>query len=217
MSYNETYNLAIGLMPSVATLSTSVEIIPSKYVVYLDVLTPQELEMLLNFCCVSEGEFIPSGVTTKVPDYRKSLLMFSPPVFKEFFECQVQKRLPKVFELLGITPFTPSQIEAQLTVSRHGDYFKFHTDSGSAETNSRIVSYVYYFGSHSWQGGELKLWDTKVINGVASKGDNSELFTPKPNSMIFFKSNVWHEVLPVVNPNGGFMDSRFTFNGWVRE
>jgi Rps23 Pro-64 3,4-dihydroxylase Tpa1-like proline 4-hydroxylase len=203
-------------MPSVATLSKDVVTIPSYYITYLDVLQPKELEMLLGFCRLSESDFQPSEVTGKASDYRKSLVMFDPPVFREFFVSQVYRRLPEIFNLLGIAPFQPSEIETQLTASGHGDYFKPHTDSGTGDTETRMITYVYYFGSHQFSGGELKLWDTKVINGVADKGENPEVITPIANSMIVFKSDTWHEVQPVVNPDGGFMDSRFTVNGWIR-
>jgi Rps23 Pro-64 3,4-dihydroxylase Tpa1-like proline 4-hydroxylase len=204
-------------MPSVATISESVITIPSYYVTYLDVLKPQELEMLFGFCADNKDAFKPSEVTGKPSEtYRKSLVMFDPPVFREFFVSQVYRRLPEIFNLLGVAPFQPSEIETQLTASQDGDLFKVHTDSGTGDTATRQITYVYYFGSHRFTGGELKFWDTKVTDGISDKGDTSEVVAPVANSMVVFKSDTWHEVMPVINPDSGFVDSRFTVNGWIR-
>jgi SM-20-related protein len=82
-----------------------------------------------------------------------------------------------------------------------------------------VFSYVYYFQSRSraFFGGELKLYEPQIESGVGVIGRDYCTIQPKDNSIVFFPSHVWHEVLPTYVPSGAFGDSRFTVNGWVRQ
>jgi Rps23 Pro-64 3,4-dihydroxylase Tpa1-like proline 4-hydroxylase len=38
---------------------------------------------------------------------------------------------------------------------------------------------------------------------------------PEQNQIVFFRSELLHEITPVVCPSQAFADSRFTVNGWL--
>ena len=100
-----------------------------------------------------------------------------------------------------------------------GEFFHAHNDNGSPTTANRLVSYVYYFRARSsgFFGGELKLYNSRVENGVDLIGHDFHLISPKDNSIVFFPSRIWHEVLPTYVPSGAFCNSRFTVNGWIKQ
>jgi SM-20-related protein len=195
------------------------DVIPSYYLLYDDFLRDVELSMLLDFCIANQSSFERSEVTGKIKeDYRKSKVLYDLPVFQEFIVSRVYAKLPQIFEFLGIAPFQPSEIEAQITASNDGDFFREHTDSGLDDTQSRIISYVFYFwrSPKNFEGGDLKIWDGQIVDGYLVKSEaDFDLIAPKQNMMIVFPSKAWHEVTSVIS-TGDFGDSRFTVNGWIR-
>lgn len=189
--------------------------IPSYYLLYENFLADDELAPLLDFAIASESKYVASEVTGDVKlDYRKSKALYRLPIFHEFFVNRVYAKLPQFFEMLGIAPFQPSEIECQLTASNDGDFFREHTDSGLDDTRDRTITYVLYFFREpkNFDGGYLKMWDSNLDG---SKGDFCEEIKPQNNTMIVFPSRCWHEVCPVLG-TGDFADSRFTINGWIR-
>jgi SM-20-related protein len=166
-------------------------------------LESEKNSKLLNWAQESEYEFIPSSVTTGDIAYRRSDVAFEFPL-KSTIQSRIRSVLPVALAALEAKIICIGDIESQLTASGNGDYFKIHTDS-SPITSSRIISYVYYFHStpKPFTGGELRLYE----NRDALKFKEIE---PKNNSLILFKSDCWHEVMPVKN-SGNFADSRFDF------
>ena len=108
-------------------------------------------------------------------------------------------------------------VECQVTAHNDGDFYNMHNDSGAAGLEKRTISYVYYFRSRpkAFRGGELRLYEVAVANGVYVAGDENWMVKPKDNSAIFFPSHTMHEVLPVTCSSKQFADSRFTVNGWI--
>lgn len=108
-------------------------------------------------------------------------------------------------------------VECQVTAHNDGDFYNMHNDSGAAGLEQRTISYVYYFQSRpqAFRGGELRLYEVAVKDGVYVAGDQNWLVKPKDNSAVFFPSHTMHEVLPVSCSSKRFADSRFTINGWI--
>src|SRR5689334_2469701 len=108
-------------------------------------------------------------------------------------------------------------VECQVTAHNDGDFYNMHNDSGAAGLEQRTISYVYYFQSRpqAFRGGELRLYEVAVKDGVYVAGDQHWLVKPKDNSAVFFPSHTMHEVLPVSCSSKQFADSRFTVNGWI--
>lgn len=106
----------------------------------------------------------------------------------------------------------------QLTVHGDGCYYKVHNDSGSPETITRELTYVYYVHSQPAQfsGGELRLYPTDPHDGRLLDRKRFKTITPENNRLVLFNSRCQHEVMPVRCPSHEFEASRFTFNGWLR-
>jgi Rps23 Pro-64 3,4-dihydroxylase Tpa1-like proline 4-hydroxylase len=110
------------------------------------------------------------------------------------------------------------ELEAQLTAHTDGAYFKLHNDSGSPDTASRKLTFVYYFHAEPkrWSGGEFQMYDSRIENGCYACDGASDRIEPENNSVLFFESHCHHEVLPVSVASRRFADGRFAVNGWVR-
>jgi len=181
-------------------------------------LSKKDMANLLKFVAKHEGQFRPARVTTNISKARKSLVLFELEDFEEMFRERVRSDLPVVLKQLSIPPFPVSDIECQITAHNDKHHFQRHRDSGSHGTHRRLVTFVYYFYNEPrrFEGGSLRLFKGKLENDVYACGEFDGDFEPMNNSMIFFPSACFHEVLPIKCSSGKFRDSRFTVNGWVR-
>jgi hypothetical protein len=145
------------------------------------------------------------------PDWRLSTVIYDQHLAgaTTLLERVLRARLPEVLAALGIPAFDIGAFEIQLTSHNDGEYFRRHTDSGSRQTESRVVTFVYYFHGEPrrFTGGDL----------VICAPDGREVVVePRNDSIVFFDACTKHEVLPVSCPSKRFEDGRFTLNGWVR-
>jgi SM-20-related protein len=183
-------------------------------------LTTDEHEIIVKRCMLREQEFEPSRVTTGLEGVRNSMLLKDDEIIGPLFRQKIHDLGPQIIQALNIE-WNWSQcgeIECQITAHFDGGFYHVHTDNGSSDTASRVFSYVYYFQTrpHSFFGGELKLYEPRVEDGVDVTGADYLLVKPIDNSIVFFLSQLTHEVLPTYVPTKAFADSRFTVNGWVR-
>lgn len=182
---------------------------------------PQEkYAEVLDFALTHEQTFRASQTVTQENDYRKSSLMFSfdfPQIY-EWMKTAILAHFPRICHQLGHDYFPITEIEMQMTAHNDGNFYKMHNDSGSADTCTRELTYVYYFYQEPRQfsGGDLRLYDTVLQNKQPLSQTPAQLVTPQNNSIVFFDSDCQHEVLPVVCPSQMFAHSRFTINGWLR-
>ncbi|MBH8576403.1 2OG-Fe(II) oxygenase [Nostocaceae cyanobacterium CENA369] len=178
----------------------------------------KEHERLIKYVLANKSNFVSTSTSTKDENYRRSMVLYSFPDFAELIVNKIQKIMPDVMIKLGMSSFTISQIESQLTSHNDGNYYKIHNDNGSPDTATRELTYVYYFNREPKQfsGGELLIYDSKVENNFYVKAESFKTIEPRNNSIVFFFSRYMHEVLPVKCPSKAFADSRFTINGWVR-
>ncbi|MFQ3612473.1 MAG: 2OG-Fe(II) oxygenase [Cyanobacteriota bacterium] len=198
-----------------------------------DFFSATEAEQLLTYSLEQEAAFEPSqGQTYGAEDeqyqedrnYRFSWVLetIQPKVENQIRQA-VRAALPQALEKLGMDPFEPAHIEVQLTAHNHGHYFKLHNDNGSEATARRTLTFVYYFSRQPqpFLGGELRVYHGVAAEVRAGKSltlTQPHLYTPiqpRHNSIVFFPSQLWHEVRRVRCPSQAFADSRFTFNGWV--
>ena len=105
-----------------------------------------------------------------------------------------------------------------MTAHNDGCFYKIHPDVGSPDTQTRELTYVYYFYQEPKQfaGGNLKIYDTEIRQSGIDKNGSSQIVEPRNNSIVFFNSRCLHEVLPIKCPSQSFEHSRFTLNGWLR-
>lgn len=193
-------------------------VLPSPYVQIDNFLSDEERNQLLEYVFKKEADFVPTSISAKDVDYRRSMALYTFPEFSELIINRIQAFLPDIFSKLEMQSFTPSQIECQLTAHNDGNFYKVHNDNGSPDTATREFTYVYYFYREpkSFAGGELLVYDSKIENNYYVKAESFKTVEPRNNSIVFFLSRYMHEVLPVRCPSKAFADSRFTVNGWLR-
>ena len=178
-------------------------------------LSTEENQSILDYAISHKQYFKSSSVDTKVSNYRKSQILSKFPQNMDFLS-RMKCFIPTVAESLwlGIADF--NKIECQITAHGEGDFFKLHTDSDNYE--SRIITYVYYFHKtpKPFASGELIVYDSLLKNNLEA-ASSFQSVEPINNSLVFFNSKCFHEVLPVRVPSGLFEDNRFTINGWIHE
>lgn len=194
------------------------EIIPTPYALIDDFLSPSQLSELLSYSINKYPEFVSTINSANDPDYRRSLYLPHFPEFSDLMISLVRKITPQIISHLRIDNFEIGAIESQLTAHNHGNYYKIHNDSGSPDTDTRVLTYVYYYHREpkGFTGGELVIYNSKIENGCYVADDSHKAIQPTNNTIVFFPSYCMHEVLPVTCPSEYFTDSRFTINGWVR-
>lgn len=178
------------------------------YKIIRNYLSAEANARLLEFAIANSPYYVPTTTSSGNDDYRKSKVLYDLKEWQVSFERGLRSSLPFVFEEIAVKPFNPSQIEMQLTAHGDGDYYKWHNDNGSTEAAARKISYVYYMFQEPkrFLGGELEL----------EFGDDIELIEPENNMIIFFPSELQHQVAPVMANPDDFAGSRFSMNGWVR-
>lgn len=189
----------------------------SKCVIIENFLSREENSKILESVIKLEPYFENSITSLTDPDFRRSKVLHLAPISKASISKRIKLVLPQVLSKLGQSIFPIYQIEAQVTAHNHGHYYHAHNDNGMPEVANREITYVYYFHREpkNFSGGELILYDEKFENDEYLKADSFKIVAPNNNSIIFFLSRYWHEVLPVVCSSQFFADSRFTINGWV--
>lgn len=204
--------------PQPLSLPDDKDILGSKFIQIDNFLKPQEFQDLLAYTLDKEPEFVPTSTSTNAENYRKSLVLYQFPQFATLVTQKIALLVPKICQQLSIPVFDITQIEKQLTAHNDGNFYKVHNDSGSANTATRQLTYVYYFyrDPKPFTGGELLIYDSRIRNNYYVKAESFHTVEPKNNSIVFFLSRYHHEVLTVNCPSQNFADSRFTINGWIR-
>jgi SM-20-related protein len=122
-----------------------------------------------------------------------------------------------VLERLGMEEFPIASVEAQITASNDGDFFRNHSDSGDGKVASRCLTFVYFFHHEPqrFEGGELRIHDSRREDDRDLATGSYQAIVPQQNQIVFFPSSVLHEITTVKCSSGLFADSRFTLNGWL--
>ncbi|MGL5081904.1 MAG: 2OG-Fe(II) oxygenase [Microcoleaceae cyanobacterium] len=201
-------------------IQTESAFLPGAFVQISDFLSAQDHQKILKIALDKPDQFVSSTTTTKANNYRQSSILYAT-LFPEFYELMRDKllqALPTVLEQIEYPPFTVSQVEMQLTAHNDGCFYKIHNDSGSAETLTRTITYVYYFHQDpkKFSGGELRLYETEFKGGCAIAAGPFKTIEPRNNSVVLFDSRCKHEVMAVHCPSQKFEHGRFTLNGWFR-
>jgi len=185
-------------------------------------LVPAELNDLLSYTLAREEHFILSEVispgvnTGSMVDFecRRSHVLMDLELHYDRLAGRVQSILPRILPKLGIEPFPVSTVEAQITASKNGDFFRWHNDNGEPEVSARKVTFVYFFYREpkAFEGGELRIQSPA---DAADGSGNYYTIVPRQNQLVLFDSSLTHEIVPVKCSSGKFADSRFTVNGWI--
>lgn len=199
--------------------------LPAKCVVLDEFLAPQELADLTRFTLEHEADFSVSEVVSPNSeagvieyDHRRSRVLMDLAHHQNVMLERIKAVLPQVLQELGMDEFTISEVEAQITASNDGDFFRFHCDNTSARVASRYLTFVYFFHREprQFEGGELRIHDARLEEGIYTSDGTYQRIVPQQNQIVFFPCEMLHEITPVKCPSGLFADSRFTLNGWLR-
>ena len=208
-----------------AAVGTRAEILPAQSCVLDEFLAPQELEELIRHTLEHESDFLASEVVS--PDaeggvvnyeHRRSRVLMDLGPYQQLILDRVRTVLPEVLHKLGMEEFTIADVEAQITASNNGDFFRFHCDNGSEKVASRYLTFVYFFHREPkrFEGGELRIHDARLeADRYVSEG-SYQTIVPRQNQIVFFPCELMHEISLVRCPSGNFADGRFTLNGWLR-
>jgi len=200
------------------------EFLPATCAVLEEFLAPQELNAMLQYTLENENKFqvsevISPGVKGGVIDYeqRRSRVLMELGVHEKTILDRIQASWPQILQKLNHDNFSISRMEAQITASNQGDYFRWHTDNGQPEIESRELTFVYFFHREpkAFSGGQLRLYDSRWENGGYVPTDRYRTIEPQQNQVVAFPSSLAHEITPVECSSGAFADSRFTVNGWL--
>src|SRR5713101_913134 len=200
------------------------EQLKAQYVVLDEFLAPEELDELIQYTLASEGDFkisevIAPGVTASMVDFdhRRSQVLFNLGRHHSLIVERIQSYLPRILEQLGHAAFPISQVEAQITASNDGDFFRLHNDNAQDPLRMREITFVYFFHREpkAFRGGELRIYDSESHNGGYAAADSHKTIVPEQNQIVFFPSFQMHEVRPIDCPSRAFAESRFTLNGWL--
>ena len=196
-------------------------VLPVEFVTVRDFLPPEAHAAVVEAALSNRDRFIASTVTTGALDYRKSQVLHAAafPGVYETIRDEVMAALPAVLESLAYPDFPVASVEMQMTAHGDGAFFKVHQDTGSPDTATRALTYVYYFQvrqPRGFSGGALRLYQTRRGPPVEWDSARFREIEPLDNVIVFFDSCLMHEVMPVNVPSGDFADFRFTLNGWLR-
>jgi hypothetical protein len=212
--------VSVSNLRKARTTHSSVMALP--YVLLDEFLAPAELTCLVQYALAHESDFRISEVIspngdTRGPDFehRRSRVLMDLGPHQDVVVQRLLGCLPQVLEKLDLEAAPITRVEAQMTASNHGDYFRCHTDNGAGEIATRDITFVYFFNREPKQfvGGELRLYDSPPQSSAGSPTYHS--IVPEQNQLVIFPSSLSHEITPVECPSGAFADSRFTVNGWL--
>lgn len=201
------------------------EQLPARCVVLDEFLAPQELQELTRFTLEHEADFQASEVVSPKAEggvvnheHRRSRVLMDLAQHEELMLERIKAVLPQVLQKLGMEEFSIAEVETQVTASNDGDFFRFHSDSGSDRVASRYLTFVYFFHREprQFEGGELRIHDARLEDGTYVSQGSYQTIAPQQNQIVFFPCELLHEITPVKCPSGLFADSRFTVNGWLR-
>src|SRR3954468_4978430 len=198
-------------------------IMPAACVVLDEFLAPSEAEAMLQYALECEERFVVSevispGVSAGHVDYehRRSRILYDLGAPGSLVVERLQECLPRILPKLDRELFPIARIEAQITASNDGDFFRWHCDDGQGEVARRESTFVYFFHREpkEFRGGELRLYESMRATGGYIPASEYRSIVPQQNQLVIFPSALAHEITPVECATRAFGSSRFTLNGW---
>jgi Rps23 Pro-64 3,4-dihydroxylase Tpa1-like proline 4-hydroxylase len=164
---------------------------------------PAALADELHAATLDELRWLVDASTGGRDSYRQAQLLYTPPDEAAPVVARIAGEAARWCQALGLPPFEPRRVEAQVTVHGDGDFYRPHTDDQGEEAARRVLSYVLHFHRQPrrFSGGELRL--------------GGEVIASEHNLLVVFPSRLEHEVLPISLASGDIGDGRFTLNGWL--
>jgi SM-20-related protein len=213
-------------MPGATAVLESPVVVRAQCVVLDEFLAPQEMQELSRFMLEHEADFCASEVVAHgsnegvvSEEHRRSRVFMDLGKHQDVILARIQSALPLVLSRLDMEQFPITNVEAQITASNDGDFFRGHNDNSDPTTASRQLTFVYFFHREPRQfgGGELRIHDSRRVGDRQIATGSYQTIVPQQNQIVFFPCCALHEITPVECPSGLFADSRFTLNGWLHK
>ena len=187
-----------------------------KHVHIENFLSTELHEGLLAFFLEHELDFPPSLVGDHSLDTQSRLAVSRTPdgfTHTDAILARITESLPSVCDALGIEAFKPTY-DLHLTAHQDGGFHKPHEDKDAY--GIRQISFVYYFHAEpkAFEGGNLLVY---AADGAWFNPDKFSRVPPLNNSIVFFPSELFHEVTPIqaIGEDQGFRSARLSFGGWI--
>jgi Rps23 Pro-64 3,4-dihydroxylase Tpa1-like proline 4-hydroxylase len=195
-------------------------------VIVIDDFFPLEQnERMLSFIASSRNNFSSARTAEQQVEFRKGLVLEDTHGIKEQMMLQILPMLPAICSQFHLTYSAVEAFECQITSYRDGDFFRPHVDlinlsdglSRPFESYQRLISYSYYIHviPKAFSGGVLKIItpadETRQSNETAAIS-----ISPDNNRVVFFPSDILHEITPVTMVATEIDASRLSVNGWIR-
>ncbi|WP_189739442.1 2OG-Fe(II) oxygenase [Streptomyces nojiriensis] len=192
--------------------------VPAPVCRFENFLGAERAAALLEYA-ISRGEDFTAGtvldpLTGQVSRKGRDSLVL--PVTSRVFSAHLADCLPLVQEVLGHRGSLARSLTV-LTAHGEGGHFGMHTDASRVPDVATALSAVYYLHRtpRGFGGGQLRLYDTVVDEGRARPGETYRTIEPEHDTIVFFPSGAFHEVVPSTCPSGRFSDHRFTLTTWI--
>ncbi|MET9690482.1 2OG-Fe(II) oxygenase [Streptomyces sp. NPDC006514] len=192
--------------------------VPAPVCRFENFLGAERAAALLEYA-ISRGEDFTAGtvldpLTGQVSRKGRDSLVL--PVTSEVFSAHLADCLPLVQEVIGHRAALARSLTV-LTAHGEGGHFGMHTDASRVRDVGTALSAVYYLHRRprGFGGGQLRLYDTVVEDGRARPGESYRTIEPEHDTIVFFPSGAFHEVVPSTCPSGRFSDHRFTLTTWI--
>ncbi|MGW1641288.1 2OG-Fe(II) oxygenase [Streptomyces lavendulae] len=193
-------------------------VIPAPVCRFENFLGAERADALLEYAIGRQRDFTAGTVLDPLTgeESRKGRDSLVLPVTSAVFSRHLADCLPLVRECLG----HGAALDRSLTVlTAHGDggHYGMHTDASRVRDVSTAVSAVYYLHRRprGFGGGQLRLHDTVVDGHRARPAETYRTVEPEHDTIVFFPSAAFHEVVPSTCPSGRFADHRFTLTTWI--
>jgi Rps23 Pro-64 3,4-dihydroxylase Tpa1-like proline 4-hydroxylase len=198
---------------------------PARFVALPEFLTAEEQQQVMEFVRKHERKFEISEVVSPGakamgvdPEHRRSRALYEIGPIHNLIADRLRFYLPRILKKLGCAEFPIADVEAQITASNDGDFFRVHNDNAQEPLETREITFVYFFHREpkAYRGGELVIYDSRYEGGEYIAQEERTTIVPQQNQLVVFPSSLLHEVRPVECASQKFLDSRFTVNGWLR-
>ncbi|WP_254566335.1 2OG-Fe(II) oxygenase [Oscillatoria sp. HE19RPO] len=185
------------------------QLIESSIVQLDNFLKPAEYQQLIETIFPQEGT-ASSGIQLPTPQsFARS---------REVLLHRVQMMLPDVLIQLGLEGFPLAEMEAEEIPNHATEGEGISTDGNSPETALRVLNFMYFFYQtpKPFTGGEVRVYDSQLVNHQVSAAQSYKTIEPRQNSIVFFLTSNAYEVLRVYPNSPAFRDRCFRVQGWIR-
>jgi len=162
-------------------------------------LTQVENQELLDYVLGHEAEFSAGTIIERCSEtpvvnerVRRGKTLDRLERFESILSERIKAQLVEVLRRLDYAPFPIGRIELQVTAGEDGDYFRMHHDSDDKSTREITFVYFFYREPRRFSGGELRVFETKMVDGRQIQTDQQRTLVPRQNVAVFFPSRHEH-------------------------